>query len=220
MKSFAPALLLAIAGFALGACDSLPGRTFTYATWKQFPAVPYPEATAVPVRLDLHFDEGSGTMTPDDEVALSNFLSQSRIGNGAAVDLTVPLPQAGETKLVSDRISAVEKSLARRGVVVSSVFASQDGAPGTVSILGNAVTVHLPPCPGFTTPTQLDSEQQGVSNQGCSNTSNLDLMVANPSDLIQGRSLPPADAEGSTAGLQRYRDGKIIPPVSMDTQSQ
>jgi pilus biogenesis lipoprotein CpaD len=220
MKQISAALLFTTLSLLISACDSLPDRTFTYATWKQFPVIPEPTATATPVRLDVQFQPGSEVMTPENEVALSNFLAQSRISNGAAVDLSVPLPRADETQLVSGRISAVERTLARRGIVVTSVFASQSGAPDSVAVLGNSTTVHLPPCPGYTAPTQLDSEKQGVSNMGCSNTANLDMMVANPTDIAQGRPLPPADAEAATAGLQRYRDGKIIPPVSVDTQSQ
>ena len=36
-------------------------------------------------------------------------------------------------------------------------------------------------------------------------------------DLVQGRPLPPADGEGSTLGLQRYREGKVIAPVDVGT---
>ncbi len=217
MKHLRPALLLTALAALLAGCDSEPDRVITYATWKQFPPMVYPQATATPVRLDLHFSPGSDALSQDDEVALSNFLAQNHIGNGGALDISVPLPQPGETRLVTSRINAVEKTLARRGVVVSSVFASPDGVPETLSILGHNAAVQLPPCPGYNVPTQLDSEKQGVVNFGCSNAANLDLMVANPSDVAQGRSLPPADAEASTLGIERYRQGKVIPPVSMDT---
>ena len=217
MKHFSQALLLGALGLLLSACDGEPDRVITYATWKQFPPHVEPQAKVVPVRLDLSFNPDSDAMTPDGEVALSNFLAQNNINTGAAVDLAVPLPRAGEGRLVRGRIGAVEKTLARRGILVSSVVASQDGVPGTISVVGNATTVQLPPCPGYNSPVQIDAEKQGVSNQGCSNTTNLDLMVANPSDLVQGRPLPPADGEGSTLGLQRYREGKVIAPVDVGT---
>lgn len=47
----------------------------------------------------------------------------------------------------------------------------------------------------------------------------VDLTVPMPraGDLVQGRPLPPADGEGSTLGLQRYREGKVIAPVDVGT---
>jgi pilus assembly protein CpaD len=217
MKHFGQLLPLLAASVLMSACSD---RVITFATWKQFPPIVEPQATSTAVRLDLKFAPGSDAMSPDNEVALSNFLAQSYITNGGAVDLSVPLPQAGESKLLGGRISAVEKALARRGIVVNSVFASQDGTPNSVTVLGSATTVHLPPCPGYTTATSLDSEHQGVSNFGCSNTTNLDLMVANPPDLVQGRPIPPADGQAAILGLQRYRDGKVIAPERIDSETQ
>jgi pilus assembly protein CpaD len=217
MKNVGAFLPLFVATVLMSACQE---RVITYATWKQFPPIVEPQATAAPVRLDLHFDPGSDAISPDNEVALSNFLAQSYISNGGAVDLSVPLPQAGESRLLGGRISAVEKTLARRGIVVNSVLASQDGTPNSLTVLGSATTVHLPPCPGYTTATHLDSEHEGVSNFGCSNTTNLDLMVANPPDLVQGRPIPPADAQAAILGLQRYRDGKVIAPERIDSETQ
>ena len=47
----------------------------------------------------------------------------------------------------------------------------------------------------------------------------VDLAVPMPraGALVQGRPLPPADGEGSTLGLQRYREGKVIAPVDVGT---
>jgi type IV pilus biogenesis protein CpaD/CtpE len=36
-------------------------------------------------------------------------------------------------------------------------------------------------------------------------------MVANPSDLAQGRPIGPADAEAMAAGIQRYRTDGTYP---------
>jgi len=54
---------------------------------------------------------------------------------------------------------------------------------------------------------------------GCYNTLNLDLMVANPSDLVQGRQLPPADAEYSAEFVNKYRAGAETAPAAPSTTS-
>ena len=44
---------------------------------------------------------------------------------------------------------------------------------------------------------------------GCSNTANLGLMVADPLDLKEGRTMGPADGEFGALRIQRYREGEV-----------
>ena len=39
-------------------------------------------------------------------------------------------------------------------------------------------------------------------------------MLADPGDLLRGRTLGPADGEALSGSIRRYRAGKIIPPVA------
>jgi type IV pilus biogenesis protein CpaD/CtpE len=71
------------------------------------------------------------------------------------------------------------------------------------------VTIARPACPGYNAPVQYDQEWQPIQAPGCSNTLNLEMMVANPADLAQGRTLPPADGEAASLPVAKYRTGQM-----------
>jgi pilus assembly protein CpaD len=214
--------LLAAAGFVfafgLAGCDTVPPQV-SYATWKQpLPRVE-PQATVAPVRLDVHFEPGEVALNPDDRSAIDGFLAHNQITNGNSVALVVAPPDPSEAKITASRVSAVQQNLEVRGIMVESVLAVQSAEPGTVSVLGKATKVQLPACAGYNAPVTLDNQYQPVMLPGCYNTLNLDLMVANPADLVQGRQLPPADAEYSSQFVTKYRTGSAAAPSAPSTTS-
>ena len=209
------AVLLA---FGLAGCDTTP-RQVSYATWKQPQPRVAPQVTVAPVRLDVHFAPDEGALNPDDQSAIDGFLAHNQITTGNSVALVVAPPGPGETKLTANRVSAVQQNLESRGIMVESVLAMQNAEPGTVSVLGKATKVQLPACAGFNAPIQLDNEYQPNILPGCYNAMDLDLMVANPADLAQGRQLPPADAEYSAQFVSKYRGGAATAATAPSTTS-
>jgi pilus biogenesis lipoprotein CpaD len=193
----------------LSACGTTQQqRTFTYATWKQQPDFVEPQVKVTQVRLDLPFAPGSDVVSDESEAALDDFLGHSGISTGATVDLAVA-PAAGYGPLARSRIDALKRTLGRRGIVVELVEVDQSGRPDSVSIVGKQVAIARPPCPGYNAPIAYDQEWQPLLIPGCSNTLNLEMMVANPADLAQGRTLPPADAEAATIPIGKYRTGQL-----------
>ena len=213
---------LAAAGFMLAVglvgCDKMAPQV-SYATWKQpLPRVE-PQATVTPVRLDVHFEPGEVGLNPDNQSAMDGFLAHNQITTGNSVALVVAPPGLGDAKITASRVSAVQQSLEGRGIMVESVLAVQSAEPGTVSVLGKATKVQLPACAGYNAPIPLDQQYQPVMLPGCYNTLNLDLMVANPADLVQGRQLPPADAEYSAQFVNKYRAGAATAATAASTTS-
>jgi pilus assembly protein CpaD len=204
--------------FGLAGCDTQP-RQVSYATWKQPAPRVEPQATVAPVRLDVHFAPGEAALNPDDQSAVDGFLAHNQITTGNSVALVVAPPGPGEAKLTASRVSAVQQNLEGRGIMVESVLAVQSAEPGTVSVLGKATKVQLPACAGYNAPIALDNDYQPVMLPGCYNTLDLDLMVANPSDLVQGRQLPPADAEYTAQFVNKYRAGAATTPAPPSTTS-
>ncbi len=70
--------------------------------------------------------------------------------------------------------------------------------------------VTLPACPDWSRETGTDFANLPHSNFGCATESNLGLMVAEPKDLVRGRTLGPADGVHQAEGIVRYRTGKVI----------
>jgi pilus assembly protein CpaD len=70
--------------------------------------------------------------------------------------------------------------------------------------------VTLPACPDWSRQSGTDFSNQPHSNFGCATQTNLGLMVAEPKDLVSGRTLAPADGVHQAEGIVRYRTGKVV----------
>lgn len=203
------AALLLAAALPLSGCGQMVNDQITYATWKQSPPDATSQITAKPVRFDISFNDSEGAIDGANQTALNDFLATNRIANGNTVDLSIGPVQPGEGPLVVKRVNAVQAELARRGITVDSIRGMPEQPAGTVSILAKAVTVLPPPCPGYSGPTTMNTNNQPVIVTGCSTETNLDLMVSNPADLAGGRPLPPGNGEAAALGSQRYNEGKV-----------
>lgn len=122
-------------------------------------------------------------------------------------------PQSGE--VVSDaRVGAINAQL--RHYIPGTQATAITGEKGTTNkinlIVGRYIV--LPPnCPDLSRPTATNPGNVADSNLGCSTQRNLGLMLANPGDLLHGRTLGPADGEALSRSIQKYRAGKVTPPV-------
>lgn len=216
------ALFLTIAlALPLAGCGQMENNHLTYATWKQAAPDATSQISVKPVRFDVTFSGDDAGIDSANESALNEFLAANRINSGNTVDLAIGPVREGEGAMVVKRVGAVEATLARRGITVDSIKGMQDSQPGTVGILGKMVTVLPPPCPGYSGPVNMNTENQPVVVMGCSNEANLDAMVANPADLAAGRPIPPADSEAMALTVQRYHEGKVPvlnPPLTTSSQ--
>jgi pilus assembly protein CpaD len=70
--------------------------------------------------------------------------------------------------------------------------------------------VTLPACPDWSRQSGTDFSNQPHSNFGCATQTNLGLMVAEPKDLVRGRTVAPADGVHQAEGIVRYRTGKVV----------
>jgi pilus assembly protein CpaD len=81
--------------------------------------------------------------------------------------------------------------------------------------------VALPPnCPDWSRPSSSNPGNVNDSNFGCSAATNLSLMIADPGDLVRGRSLTPGDGQALSLGIQRYRAGKVKNPIGQETNDE
>lgn len=185
---------------------SLAACTPTESYWSTVQA---PKENKVePVRLlhDVRFASGA-KMTPAEMAQLTNFLTRHDIGYG---DRVYVLTEASTNGPSAQRSRAVLEYMASQGVWATSL-PSPEAQPGLVRVVVNRYVVVPPNCPDWTKPATSDYGNTQMSNLGCATTANFGRMVADPSDLVQGRTPGPADAEGSVLSIQRYRQDKIRP---------
>lgn len=74
-----------------------------------------------------------------------------------------------------------------------------------------------PSCGNFSQPIGDAEQAYNHSNYGCADTANLGMMVANPRDLMNGRTLEASDGTVIAAGVQRYRTDKVKALIDTST---
>ncbi|WP_375404164.1 CpaD family pilus assembly lipoprotein [uncultured Sphingomonas sp.] len=79
-------------------------------------------------------------------------------------------------------------------------------APGTVRVVVGRRRASVPGCPDWSRDASLEIGSNTSSNYGCSVNGSLAAMIANPADLVRGRTGPAAtDPLLSTKAIESYR---------------
>lgn len=157
-------------------------------------------------RVDLHFAPGSAQLSPADAAKLRHLAAAGSIG----VADRVTVASSGPPYVVQQRVSSVSATMLPYGIVVSGAqLADVPLNHAVVEVTRTLVT--LPPCPNWSKRSQPDYANAPSSNFGCATETNLGLMVANPTDLANARTLGPAAGEPAAAAVQRYLTDKVTP---------
>jgi len=134
-------------------------------------------------------------------------------------------------ELSARRIRSVKGFLREQGLTQVEVAAAAFGeavpaVPGStpeawrqnrrVELVLERYLVTLPGCPDWSRRSGTDFANLPHSNFGCATQTNFGLMVAEPRDLVRGRTLGPADGIHQAEGVVRYREGKQ--PELLDTE--
>jgi len=216
-------LAFGLASLALAACtdSDLNHRLITEATWKQNEASAQPEVRRVDMQHVVAFAPQGLDMNDVERESLDMFVQQNHLQPGSHVSVAAPTNTPAQSARSRNRLAAVRTELQRMGISSTVVQAESTDHKNTgdeVVVFAQAIAVLPPDCPGYNAPITLDYEWRPDTRLGCANAVNLGLMVANPSDLAQGRPLAAADGEEQAAGVARYRGDKTYPTSdSLDT---
>jgi pilus assembly protein CpaD len=210
-------LALCLAPALLAGCSDdsrLDRRLITHATWKQQDPVPQPQVRRIDVQHVVAFSPKALEMSDVEREALAMFLRQNNLQPGTHVSVAAPTKTDTQAARSRNRLGSVRNELQRFGVsssVVSAQATNNQSTGDEVVVFAQSVAVLPPDCPGYNTPIALDEEWRPIGSLGCSQAVNLGLMVANPSDLAQGRPIGPSDGEAQSLQIQRYRTGQVLP---------
>ena len=98
-------------------------------------------------------------------------------------------------------------------LAASGVEAKKDfGVDSRNQPVVTAGTALVPNCPNWST-TDLDSAAVNNSNYGCAVNSNLAAMIADPMDLIHGKSDQATDTENVIRAIKAWRDAPATSKV-------
>jgi len=162
----------------------------------------------------ISFNNQANLMTNQASRSLDRFLNEIDLRPSDRLFVDVG-PQTGE--VVNDsRVGTINQQLHHYipGAQVQPIN-GEKGTSNKISLIVGRYVVLPPNCPDLSRPTTTNPGNLPDSNFGCSTQRNLGLMLADPGDLLRGRTLGPGDGEALSGGIRRYRAGKIIPPVAL-----
>ncbi len=155
------------------------------------------------------------------KTGLSTFVR--RLGKGEGVRITVAAhPGKGGALIAGRREAAVTAYLRTQGLrpgLAPAALGKGGGGSSVIVSIGRYV-VTTPKCPDWSKPSHKDFDNRVSSNFGCATETNLGLMVANPGDLLRGRSAGPADGEAMAKSIEAYRNGDAEEAAAQATSSQ
>ena len=165
----------------------------------------------VQFRHQIQFDGGRRLPNEAQYDQFDAFMRSIKLGYGDEVVLTGSAP---------NRRDAMAAYIQRLGIPVR--IESESGsqaqlASNTVDVTVNRHVVTPPSCPNWSNFDGDENRNTPGSNYGCAVDSSLGYMVANPSDLIQGRTMGPAHSTPLIEAQRRYQQGKVKVPASTGT---
>ena len=202
-------------GLTVGACADLDEqemyRRSHYGIWPQANVDPVQrnQLAWTPVPHRVTFAPRSSQISPEQRVALDQFLRQVNARPGEAVVVTIGSGETpGMNAMANRRIAAVRHYLASRRLVVDRVAlvpATDDENIATVTVNRNVAA--MPNCPDWQVMFNRGEMPWDRRQFGCMDGQTLGAIVENPNDLAKGRPLGRGDGPTFAKGVQDYRAG-------------
>jgi pilus assembly protein CpaD len=110
-----------------------------------------------------------------------------------------------------NRLRSLSKLLLADGVVSGKITLLPGTAdpPGVVRIAVERYVVRPPKCPEWSAEEAAGLDNTTRANFGCANLANFAAMVADPRDLVAGRSSRYSDGTVGAAAIERYQTDKL-----------
>ncbi len=181
-----------------------------------------PKVTVADAREDVAFAPGSTSLSGATAARLGDFMASVR-SPGDGGDLKVFVVGAASisgapdqtARLIDRRNQAVADVLAAHGIVAEPVPAdaiTRPVLPDTVAVIVRRTVVALPACPDWSAwPNYSNFHNLPASNWSCATAVNFGMMVAEPADLVRGRTPGNADGTVMARSIENYRKGKTKP---------
>ena len=187
-------------GLVLAGCSSGDDTTLAPMVQPKQLKVDYTE-----LKQPVDFVHGSAKLATGEGDRLRAFLTSS----GITPDDHVYLEAASDDRLAAQRIGTLSRELDQRGIGAKVLPASErDVGVDSLLVKVERYVVTLPNCPDWTKSPYADHQNEVASNYGCATVTDFGLMVADPRDLVVGRTLGPAEGDPAIAAIERYRAGK------------
>jgi pilus biogenesis lipoprotein CpaD len=170
---------------------------------------------------------GTGKLSAAERSSLTAFVSDAAVGDPQAVHIRL------RGAVTPEQLTFVTQAVVSAGIQPTKIefetVPPSDLTMGAGPIPGQAVEVvasvsHVdyPHCPRQSWTDIGGADNPPSSNFGCSTVTNLEAMVADPRDLVQGESGGKTDAVMTDAAIARMRTDKVktLPQTQTTTAVQ
>lgn len=186
--------LLASVGFALSltACAGTDNRGVE--------SVHQPVVDRSDYALDVAVS--NGRLVGGERERLAGWFETMKLGYGDRISIDDP---DGDGSTARAEIGGV---VAGYGLMLSdqAPVVAAPVSPGVVRVVVSRMRASVPGCPDWSRNPSRDFNANTSSNFGCATNSNLAAMIANPADLVRGRSAATAaDPAVSAKAIDSYR---------------
>ena len=223
-----PLVWLSLLGLGLGACAPSLGPQKNLG-WIEASSPKQLEVDRAEYRHSVYFPTDRAAIPASERARLLSFLETVRPGGrdsirleGHADERATELYNIELAARRNERVEALLEQVGLGDVHITTVAYGEavPAVPSTgpaawrlnrrVELVLERHLVTLPACPDWSRESGTDFSNQPHSNFGCATQTNLGLMVAEPKDLVRGRTLAPADGVHQAEGVVRYRTGKVV----------
>ncbi len=166
--------------------------------------------------LNLPGAEGAERLTSGELRRVDGFVAAYMAERRGQLMISVPGAAAGDARVLG-RAKQIADRARQHGLpaaeVILRVAAEEQEAKAPVMVSYEKLVMRIPECGDWSKEASHDWTNTVHSDFGCSTQRNLGLMLADPGDLLRGRTLGPADGEALSNGIRAYRAGKAKIPV-------
>jgi len=183
------------------------GCTPSTSEWTPAEALKAPRVDYVRLQHEAAFKAGSPDLAGGEAAGLTRFLDQAGVTSEDHVYF-----EAGDDRLSVARLGRLTRLVAQHGIGARTLPPEANLVPDHIRVVVERYVVTPPNCPNWTSPAVGYHGNEPGSNWGCADATNFSLMVADPRDLVIGRTMDPAQGDAAFAAVKRFREGKVKDP--------
>lgn len=181
-------------------------HTFDHANWQQIQPTVRPQVEPITRVHTVNFAAGRTELDDNETERLLRFLQESAVHDGARIEVDGPRrDDRFFDPLTAARLAEIEAELSSLGLEVEIPDRPIRSLARSDTDIAVTVTRTMVIPPDCTSGEQPALGMRPQFTHSCSNAALLGMMIADPTDLVRGRSLGPADGEAATQAIQRYR---------------
>lgn len=213
---------LVTAGFALLAISLAGCSQPVIQEWSALEQPVRLSVETVQLRHPVTFAAGSDRVRSGGGETLRSFVQRQGAAPRDVVLIAQPPPQGQrETAVANARARNVAQAVGGAGPAGLDIRQTYDpNVPAnTAEVRMTRAVVHLPACGDWRRPPNATFANAAGPNFGCATAFNHGAMVADPADLVRGRTTGPAFGEHDVPAIQRYNRGQVTPLADTTTSN-